>query len=303
MRIDFLGLHAFVAIAERGSFQQAAAHLNLSQTALSHRMRKLEEDLGVRLLSRTTREVALTPAGLELLPKVKAMIEGLSASLQELRQHGRDRQERLAIGCLPTIASGRLPRALARFREAHPDVTLRVFDNSATEIAEKVDQGVAEFGITLLAAHRWDFETDLLVREPFVLVARDDHPLASQGVASWSDLEGIPLIRISPHTGNRMMIDDALGSRREQLSWRYEVQHVYTAVSLVHAGLGMTVVPKLALDTMDRGGLAVLQLRNPQVIRQIGIVWKRSAPLSPLADDLRRIVTEEFADAAVPENS
>src|SRR5215217_7605187 len=71
MRIDFLGLHAFVAIAERGSFQHAAAHLNLSQTALSHRVRKLEEDLGVKLLSRTTREVSLTRAGLNLLPKVK----------------------------------------------------------------------------------------------------------------------------------------------------------------------------------------------------------------------------------------
>jgi DNA-binding transcriptional LysR family regulator len=92
MRIDFLGLHAFVAIAERGSFQLAAAHLNLSQTALSHRMRKLEDDLGVRLLSRTTREVSLTPAGLALLPKVRSMIEDLSASLAELRLNGKMRQ-------------------------------------------------------------------------------------------------------------------------------------------------------------------------------------------------------------------
>src|SRR3954464_12804382 len=109
MRIDFLGLHAFVAIAERGSFQLAAAHLNLSQTALSHRIRKLEEDLGVKLLSRTTREVSLTRAGLELLPKVKNTIETLSVTLEELRHQGRDQQEKLSIGCLPTIASGRLP--------------------------------------------------------------------------------------------------------------------------------------------------------------------------------------------------
>src|SRR5829696_6807908 len=85
MRIDFLGLHAFVAIAERGSFQLAAAHLNLSQMALSHRIRKLEEDLGVKLLSRTTREVSLTQAGLNLLPKVKNTIETLSVTLEELR--------------------------------------------------------------------------------------------------------------------------------------------------------------------------------------------------------------------------
>ncbi len=71
MRIDFPGLPAFVAIAERGSFRHAAAHLNLSQTALSHRVRKVEGDLGVKLLPRTTREVSLTQAGLALLPQGK----------------------------------------------------------------------------------------------------------------------------------------------------------------------------------------------------------------------------------------
>src|SRR5215210_7838365 len=173
MRIDFLGLHAFLAIAERGSFQLAAAHLNLSQTALSHRMRKLEYDLGVRLLSRTTREVSLTPAGLELLPKVRSTIESLSNSLDVLRHHGRVRQEKLSIGCLPTIAAGHLPAALQRLRSEHPNVVLRIHDNSATEIAELVDAGTIEFGVTLVASHRWDFNIETLMKEPFVLVCRE----------------------------------------------------------------------------------------------------------------------------------
>jgi DNA-binding transcriptional LysR family regulator len=295
VRIDFLGLHAFVAIAERGSFQLAAAHLNLSQTALSHRMRKLEDDLGVRLLSRTTREVSLTPAGLDLLPKVKGMIEDLSVSLDELRQQGRTRDGRLAVGCLPTIAAGYLPKALKRFREHHPDVVVRVHDNSATEIADLVNTGAIAFGITLVASHRWDFDIETLLREPFVLVCRDDHAFAKLAAASWSELQGEPLIRISPHTGNRMIIDDALGSRRESVSWRYEVQHVNTALALVQAGLGMTVVPRLALHAADTRGLHVMQLRNPGITRQIGIVTKRSAPLSPLADELRKLIVQEFA--------
>jgi DNA-binding transcriptional LysR family regulator len=294
MRIDYLGLQAFVAIAERGSFQLAAAHMNLSQTALSHRMRKLEENLGVQLLARTTREVSLTPAGLELLPQVRDTLASLAASLEALRQNGRVRQERLAIGCLPTIAAGYLPGALRRFREEHPDVVLRIHDNSATEIADLVSSGAIEFGITLVAAHRWDFDIAALVREPFVLVCRAGGTFADLAAASWQDLQGVPLIRISPHTGNRMIIDDALGSRRESLSWRYEVQHVATAIALVRAGLGMTVVPRLALHSADTEGLHVLHLRNPGVSRQIGIVSKRSAPLSPLAGELRRVVVQEF---------
>jgi DNA-binding transcriptional LysR family regulator len=78
MRPDFLGLEAFVAIAERGSFNKAAAHLGITQTALSHRMRKMEGYLGIALFHRTTRQVALTPTGLELLPRAKALVAAKS---------------------------------------------------------------------------------------------------------------------------------------------------------------------------------------------------------------------------------
>jgi DNA-binding transcriptional LysR family regulator len=85
MRIDFLGLQAFVSVAERGSFLRAAAHLNLSQTALSHRMKKFEEDLGVALFVRTTRQVSLTAVGLELLPRACALLDELSDTLEGVR--------------------------------------------------------------------------------------------------------------------------------------------------------------------------------------------------------------------------
>jgi DNA-binding transcriptional LysR family regulator len=294
MRIDFLGLHAFVAIAERGSFQNAAAHLNLSQTALSHRIRKLEEDLGVKLLSRTTREVSLTQAGLNLLPKVKETIESLALSLDQLRHEGRSRQETLSIGCLPTIASGRLPRALQRFQERHPNVAVRIYDNSASEISDLVQSGTVEFGITLVASHRWDFEIEMLIKDPFTLVCPEEHPLASQPSVSWSDLSGEPLIRVSQQTGNRMIIDDALGSRREALNWRFEVQHLQTAIALAAAGVALTVVPRMALDAVGERGLKLVPLRNPSIARQIGIVSRRGTPLSPMADELRRIILQTF---------
>jgi DNA-binding transcriptional LysR family regulator len=294
MRIDFLGLHAFVAIAERGSFQNAAAHLNLSQTALSHRIRKLEEDLGVKLLSRTTREVSLTQAGLNLLPKVKETIESLALSLEQLRHEGRSRQETLSIGCLPTIASGRLPRALQRFQERHPNVAVRIYDNSASEISDLVQSGTVEFGITLVASHRWDFEIEMLIKDPFTLVCSEEHPLASQPSVSWSDLSGEPLIRVSQQTGNRMIIDDALGSRREALNWRFEVQHLQTAIALAAAGVALTVVPRMALDAVGERGLKLVPLRNPSIARPIGIVSRRGAPLSPMADELRRIILLTF---------
>lgn len=290
MRIDFLGLEAFLSIANWGSFNRAAGHLNLSQTALSHRLRKLEDDLGVKLLSRTTRQVALTSAGQELLPTAQRLVEEMTASLDGLRALGRGRQERLAVGCLPTLAKHHLPRILAAFEATHPGLAVRVFDNSATEIAERVRSGEAEFGVTIVSTERWDLEITPLLKEPFVLVCPAGHALAGRPTVAWSELEGVPLIRISAQTGNRFLIDDALGSRRESMTWRYEVQHVATAIGMVQAGVGLTVVPRLGIDLADEPGLAAVTLRNPGIVRTIGIVARRGHPLSPAAAALAGLI-------------
>lgn len=294
MRIDFLGLQAFLSISERGSFQRAAAHLNLSQTALSHRLRKLEDDVGVKLFTRTTRQVTLSPAGLMFLPRARQVMDDLVSSFDELRQLGRFRQERLAIGCLPTIATTHLPRVLAVFSRHFPELPVQIHDNSAAEIAALVRSGAAEFGVTILASNRADMELKPLLKEPFMLVCPAGHALAAEKQVNWADLAGQPLIRISPQAGNRALIDDALGSRRESLTWRYEVQHVASALSLVRAGLGLTVVPRLALDEASDRDLVARPLRNPVTSRTIGILSMRGALWSPAAQVLAGLIEEDL---------
>ncbi|TCT04265.1 LysR family transcriptional regulator [Aquabacter spiritensis] len=294
MRVDFLGLEAFVAIAERGSFLRAAAYLNLSQTALSHRMRKLEEDLGVQLLARTTRQISLTAAGQDLLPKARRLMAELDGAIAALRGQAEARQERVAFGCLPTIAAYHLPRALSAFRDRHPDVAVKVFDNSASEIAALVQRGEAEFGIGIVSVHAFDLDIAPIRKEPFVLLCRSDHPFATLGAVNWSQIEGAPLIRISPQAGNRALIDDALGSRRESLNWRYEVQHVQTAASLVAEGIGLTVVPKLAMSIGGTPGLVALGLRNPSVTRSLGVITRRGHSLSEPAKLLLKLVKAQL---------
>lgn len=302
MRVDFLGLEAFLSIADRGSFNLAAAHLNLSQTALSHRMKKLEDDLGLKLLARTTRQVSLTPAGQDLLPKARRLIDEITISFAELRRQGKDRQERLSVGCLPTIAIHYLPRVLHEFQAAWPGLTVQVHDNSASEIAEHVQAGRAEFGITIVSANRWDLEIAPLLKEPFVAVCPVGHPLATEAVIDWSQLEGTPLVRISPQTGNRALIDDALGCRREQMTWRYECQHVATAVSLVAEGLGVAILPRLSIEGSDAPGVRAVTLRNPGISRTLGVISKKGLPLSPAATALvgliRRRLKAEAGRAA-----
>lgn len=286
MRINFIGLEAFLSIAEHGSFRRAAASLNLSETALSHRMRRLEEDLGLKLLARTTRHVSLTPAGIELLPKARQLVMGIANAFDELRQQGKSGQERLSIGCLPTIAVHYLPPLLVALREKFPNLAIRIFDNSKMEIAERVRNGEAEIGISIVAADRVDLEITPLMKEPFVLVCPKNHPLTRQKYLNWSALRGQPLVRVSEQTGNRQLIDDALGARREGMMWQYEVQRVVSAIGLVRAGLGLAIIPKLAVSEQDAGEITALPLRNPGIYRTLGVVSRRSIPLSPAAEML-----------------
>ncbi|WP_161712611.1 LysR family transcriptional regulator [Allorhizobium undicola] len=295
-RIDFLGLSAFVAIADRGSFRDAAVHLNLSHTAISHRVRKLEEDLGTKLFVRSNREVSLTQAGLDLLPKVKQTLADLMATVDGLKQAGRERQSKVAIACLPTIAAGRLPHVLKGFQQARPGVAVEIYDKSASEISDLVERGIVDFGVTIIASHRWDFDTDVLVDDPFVLACPLDHVLARKKQVNWADLEGHPLVRVSQQSGNRMIIDDALAGRCDHLFWQYEAQHLQTALAMARAGAALAVVPRMAFSSADEDWLRLCLLHNPGVTRQIGLVSRKGVPLTPAAADLHDLVRAIFTD-------
>lgn len=295
LRPDLLGLEAFIAIAERGNFNKAAAHLGITQAALSHRMRKLEDYLGIALFHRTTRHVSLTPAGLELLPRAKRLIDDAHGMFAELGTAAAVRQERVGLGCPPTLAIHFLPNVLAEFSSRYPGTHVRVFDNSVSEIAERVQKGDADFGLTMLATNRWDLEVKPLVKEPYVLVCRADHSAARQKSIRWAEIEGERLIRISAQTGNRVLLDDMLGAASERLHWSAEVQHVATAVSLVAAGVGLTVVPRGAVDVVRVQNLACVPLRSPSIARTLGVVTRRGIPLTPMATKLLAMIERRVA--------
>ncbi len=294
MRIDFLGLQAFLSVAERGSFQRAAAHLNLSQTAVSHRMRKLEDELGLKLFARTTREVTLTRAGIELLPKAQKALAELEQSFDELKQQGALRRDRLNIACLPALAVHHLPPLLRRFHVQFPEVEVRIVETPSAAVALLVQSGEVELGLGVALTNRWDLEIEIIAEAPLALACPSSHPLARKRAINWVELEGQPMIRVGSKTAIRPMIDDTLGAARIALGWRYEVEHVETAVSLVEAGLGLAVVPSLDVELHRGAGLIAVPLRNPKVSCSYGLVTRRGIPLSPTADALRRLLVEAF---------
>lgn len=281
MQIDFLGMQAFLSIVEHGGFIPAAEHLHLSQTAISHRIRKLEDSLGVQLFRRTTRQVTLTDAGRALLPGVRKAMRELESSYEALRLQRQFAPDWLAFGCLPTLSVAHLAAPLQRFKQEYPHIAIRVLDDTVREIVEHVESGVAAFGISIASRVRPGLPVEVFAEEPFVLACHRDHPLVTREVVSWEELVGVELIRIGLPAGNAATIDDALGERRTQFNWRYEVQRTALALDLVRSGVGVTVVPALSVSTVT--DVTAIPLIAPLVRRSLVVLRPREAVLTPAA--------------------
>ncbi|MEI7786179.1 MAG: LysR family transcriptional regulator [Betaproteobacteria bacterium] len=296
MHIDFLGIQAFVAVAECGTFGLAAARLHLTQAAISHRMRKLEESLGVQLIVRTSRGISLTQAGEAMLPRARQSMVQLEESWALARRHGQQAPAWVSFACLPTVASGVLVDLLQQVQLAHPDVQVRVFDSSPSEILELVQARTVAFGISVGSVVAPDFASQTIAREPFVLACPKDHPLAALQSVDWAQLQEQRLIRISLPSGNSATIDDSLGPAREAPRWGLEVQRTAMALQMVRGGLGLTVVPALAVKADD--GVACVPLRAPEVSRSLVLLTapgvSLQAPERLMAETLSGLIRQRL---------
>ncbi len=156
--------------------------------------------------------------------------------------------------------------------------------------------GEVEFGINITGAARADLNFTPLIEDPFVLACRRDHPLATAKSLVWADLAGHPLIGVSKTSGNRAVLDRALTTAQVQLNWFYEVNHLSTSLGLVEAGLGISVMPKLATPQVEHPVIAAVPLTGPLVSRTIGLVERRGGRLSPAAIRFREMLIQEWTD-------
>ena len=296
MRTDYLGLEAFVAVAELGSFTRAASALNITPTALSHRIKKLESDLAVQLIIRTTRDVSLTKLAQELLPGIRRDLEHVAEAYGKLQKSGRAQMERLSFACLPTVAYSILGQVLADFMHRHAGLRVELHDQAAGRIYDLVESGEVEFGISIVTAGRWNLDIREFYQEPYLVLMRRDHPLASKPALCRADLIGLPFVRISTQSTNRQLVDEALEEYREGMVWRYEVQSALMAMNLASEGLALTVLPAMTAKLAWRD-LVARPLVDVKMSRSLGAITRRGAPLSGPARDLLAMIEERLAGA------
>jgi len=282
MKFDLIDLRTFLAVADLGSFRAASEALHLSQSALSRRIDKLEAALGVQLLLRTTRKVELTTIGRGFVPRARNVLNELENALVGIQEVSERLSGLVTIACVPSAVAYFLPGVVRTFHERYPRISIRIIDESSSQVLTAVARGEADFGLTYIGVNDADIDFTPLLEEPFVVAVRRDHPVAQQKTVDWADLSAYEYISLAQGSGNRFLIDQALAHGGVRPRHFCEVQHVPALVSMVEAGLGVGVVPRLAMPGAEHASLVSLRLCNPQVTRSIGLIHRRTKALNPV---------------------
>jgi DNA-binding transcriptional LysR family regulator len=283
MKVDFDGLQAFVTIAELGGFGKAAETLHLTQTALTRRLQKLEAYLGLKLLERSTRRVALTTVGREFLPQARLLVQEVTQSMRRLKDMAQHGHGQFTLACIPSMTSHVLPGLIGRYAQSHPGNHIRLLDGASHEVRQAVLDGPAELGLALHGERHPELAETPLFQDALVFICRHEHPLAQRGQLRWEDMRDVELVGVSNFTATRIQMDYQLAKRGIQLVSRYEVQHHATALNLVAAGVGAAILPASTFRAGDRPGVCQLGLTDPVVQRQVVLLRRRGAGLSPAA--------------------
>jgi LysR family hydrogen peroxide-inducible transcriptional activator len=271
--MELYQLNYFREIARQRHFTRAAASLNVAQPALSQQIQNLEAELGTLLFVRGRKQTHLTPAGEAFLPCAEAMLAKAEAAKQAVAEVTQLRGGRLILATIPSVSECWLPDIIGRFRKRFPMVELVLLEDTSERVAELVETDRAELGFLLLPLKSGrPLEVRKLVTEPFVLLVPATCTIAQQKSVCLTEVAREPMIFYKGRVR-----DAAFAACREagfNPRIACESSELETIRSLVRAGLGLAIIPKLAARELPKGVVAIT-LRAPRITRTIGLISRR----------------------------
>lgn len=284
-------LRYFLAVAETLHFARAAERLHIAQPSLSQQIRALEEELGVRLFERSKRHVALTTDGEALLPYARRLVTLADDAHQEFAERSGLRRGRVRLGTTPTLGGHLLPKAIGGFFQAFPGLELTINEDGSDRLARQLDQGHLDLALLVQDVNMVEsIAFEPLLEEEIVLAMPQGHPLAGRKTIPWSDLreERFILCREGYHL--RSMTFAACEEAGFKPKVAVSGTDIDTALRFVRAGLGVTLVPQMAVD--EAAGVEVASLVEPALHRTVGIASNPHRYLSQAASAMRDYLRE-----------
>lgn len=304
-------LQVHLEIARLGSIAAAAAELDLSPSAVSHQLAALEREVGVALVERGPHSLSLTPAGVRLADYAQQVSDLMSAAQDELSAHGRTAVGVLRCGFFATAGTDLLPRALSAFSGSRPGVEVDLVLGQPHELLPLLER--RDLDLVVVFEHPLDpwqqpaaCESAPLMREPQRVALPPHHPLVGRPTLRLQDLARDPWITTRGTDTATSVLERAATITGFRPRVRCRSDHYEVTLALVRAGIGVALVPTLALR--DTSGLAVRPLDHPDLHREIGVATRRNNPnpvVRAFTDCLRTAAGElsreiEGVEVAVP---
>lgn len=268
----------FLAVAEELNFRRAADRLALDQSALSRRIKALEERIGFPLLFRTTHAVRLTEAGRSFYEANQDLLAGVDAAVERARRVALGAAGRLRVAYMTFAAIDWMPEAVGRFHAAHPDVALDLEYRPTLAQKLALARGEIDVGLMLGPLDHSDFGTVALGTEPLMALMSEADPLAGRESLTPAEVAARPMILGHPSSWDfyRGRLDEIFALEGQRLSVAFEAPDLVGILGLVRAGLGLTVLPR-SLQRFAPVGVVVRPIAHsvPGIVTLAA--WRRPA--------------------------
>jgi LysR family transcriptional regulator, transcription activator of glutamate synthase operon len=297
--MELAQLRYLVALSEELHFTRAAAREHIAQPALSQQIRRLEEEVGLALVERTTRRVAITEAGELLVARARRILAELEAANAELGALRGVQSGHVVVGTMHTMGPIDVALALAEFHDRHPGIELTVRENDSEELAEmlRVDElDLAFLSVTeRMESHGLGLHT--LVSEELVVVLAPDHRLAGRARVRMGDLAGEQFISYRPGARLRELLVTAGAQAGFDPHVTLESNESRRIRRLVSRGMGVAILPQS--DAVEPGAqVAVAALVEPALTRDITLAWREGRRHPPAVSEFIALARETFAGVA-----
>jgi len=288
-------LRYLVALADERHFTRAAAREHIAQPALSQQIRRLEAEVGLALVERTTRRVAMTAAGELLVARARRILAELEAATDELGTLAGVKGGHLAVGALHTMGPVDLSLLLASFHREHPAVELTVREQSSEELAEMLRVDVVDLAFLSVTEHIQSrgLELHQLVSEELVAVLAPQHLLAGRASVALAELAGEPFVSFRAGSRLRELLDSAAAAAGFEPRIALESNESRRIRSLVSGGFGVAILPRSDADGPG-APIAVAQLVEPALTRDITLAARARRRHSPAAQAFLKLTLSAF---------
>ncbi|HAT1684554.1 TPA: LysR family transcriptional regulator [Klebsiella oxytoca] len=291
LNISLRQLRIFLAVAEHHGFSRAGSMIGLTQSAMSHNISELETELGIRLFDRTTREVLLTREGFELSVELRRLLEELDATLQNACDKREHRSGSVHVATSPTISAGIMPACIIKVIENNKQINLIIHDQAQKQTIQMVLNGEVDFGVIVEPTTDVDLYSETCLEEPFCLIMPRTHQMAQMKEIQWHDLQNQDLVLLDYASGSRPLIDNALIRHGVVPRVIQELGHVSTIFRLLQSGIGVSVIPQLAVSSLNTTELIIRELK-PVEKRRLQLVRRHNRALSPAAITVWEVIRQ-----------